>query len=147
MVRLEGRHDSTETPHLVDCNNVFAKFLILSFVEGYISLLVFNTYLSDDALVIIPNFTAILKIRWCCSVLFRSTHFLSFTHFFAKHTADFALLLLPGLLHFLCPFSHHQVSLHLGAPFVHPQVLSQALRRQDLISFQQSFTFSLLKLA
>ena len=43
--------------------------------------------------------------------------------------------------------SCHQVSLCLGVPFLHPQVLSQTLRRQDLIFSRQSFTFFPLKFA
>ena len=103
---------------------------------------------------------AILKMRLDCSVLFRPLNFLSFSDFFAKYVADFALLFATRYssllfmssfhsfqsLHFsfiaLTLSSHHQVLLHLGAPFVQPQVLPQALWRQDLICSQQSFTFS-----
>lgn len=99
---------------------------------------------------------AILKTRVRCSVLFRSPYFLSFADFFAKYAADSALLL-PDILPYFMPFFYsfqnltfkcdcimdyviHQLfSLRLGVP------LSQELGRQDLLSSQQSFTFSPLK--
>ena len=75
---------------------------------------------------------------------------MSFADFSAKYTADFALLFATSLRLSLIALStvssHHQVSLRLGAPFVRPQVLSEASVRQDLIS-SQSFTFSPLKFA
>lgn len=99
----------------------------------------------------------VLKMRLHCSELFVTCRF-------AKYTADFAVLFATRHSSLLFkPFfrsfqnlrlnltalstesCHTQASFCLGAPFVHPQVLSQASRRQDLISSQQSFTYFLLK--
>lgn len=150
LVCLGVDHDFRETlKH-------FPSFCFGIFVEGHIS---FQELLSSFI------FWDILKMSFRSSVLFSSPNILSFADFFPKYIVDFASLfaaryfsllfrvffhsfqsLCFSLITFATVYSHHQVSLHQDVSFVQPQVLSQPLRRQDFISFYQSFTFSPLKL-
>ena len=88
----------------------------------------------------LQNIQLILLFFLLASILL---YFLSLFPFLPKHRKIIFKALFSKVLSTMS--FHYQVSLQLGAPFVHVQVLSQALRRQDLISSQQSFTFSPLK--
>ena len=162
MVRLKGRHDFMENVHLVGWYNVFAKFLLLSGIRRpyFLSCL---RHISPLCCTCYHFWFYGSFWRWGYTV----QNFLSLADFFAKYTADFAVLfatrhssyssllfkpffrsfqnLRLNLTALSTESCHHQASFCLGAPFVHPQVLSQASRRQDLISSQQSFTYFLLK--